>query len=107
MLIIQQDNVYAHEVTLHELNVLHDGSDLNGPLRLCMKVFTPRFVTRYTTLRDQITRLNLSGDGDEVQAAYSENTSAGTQSEQREYSRNLPASRSDIFGRYGGPACGS
>ena len=56
--------MYTHEVTLHELNVIHDGSDLNGPLRLRLKVFAPRFVTRYTTLRDQIARLNLT-DGDD------------------------------------------
>ena len=44
--------------------MIHDGSDLSGPLRLRLKVFSPRFVTRYTTLRDQIARLNLTGDGD-------------------------------------------
>ncbi len=56
--------MYTHEVTLHELNVIHDGSDLNGPLRLRLKVFTPRFVARYTTLRDQIARLSVT-DGDD------------------------------------------
>ncbi|RPD65967.1 hypothetical protein L226DRAFT_184677 [Lentinus tigrinus ALCF2SS1-7] len=63
-LCISEDNVYTHEVTLHELNVIHDGSDLNGPLRLRLKVYMPRFVTRYTSLRDQIARLNLT-DGDD------------------------------------------
>ncbi|RDX48304.1 hypothetical protein OH76DRAFT_1404880 [Lentinus brumalis] len=63
-LCISEDNVYTHEVTLHELNVIHDGSDLNGPLRLRLKVFTPRFVARYTTLRDQIARLSVT-DGDD------------------------------------------
>ncbi|KAI0747957.1 hypothetical protein C8Q80DRAFT_1353850 [Daedaleopsis nitida] len=61
---ISEDNVYTHEVTLHELNVIHDDSDLGGPLRLRLKVFSPRFVTRYTTLRDQIARLNMTGNGD-------------------------------------------
>ncbi|KAI0646894.1 hypothetical protein C8Q79DRAFT_956855 [Trametes meyenii] len=64
-LTISEDNVYAHEVTLHELNVLHDGSDLHGPLRLRLKVLTPRFVTRYHVLREQIARLNLTADGEE------------------------------------------
>ncbi|KAI0336358.1 hypothetical protein GY45DRAFT_1332969 [Cubamyces sp. BRFM 1775] len=63
-LAISEDNVYAHEVTLHELNVIHDGSDLQGPLRLKLKMNSPRFVTRYHHLRDQISRLNLS-EGDE------------------------------------------
>ncbi|KAI0721604.1 hypothetical protein C8T65DRAFT_630539 [Cerioporus squamosus] len=69
-LCISEDNVYTHEVTLHELNVIHDGSDLNGPLRLRLKVFTPRFVARYTTLRDQIARLSVAdGDDSHVDAA--------------------------------------
>ena len=59
-----QDNVYTHEVTLHELNVIHDGSDLSGPLRLRLKVFSPRFATRYSMLRDQVSRLNLVEGGD-------------------------------------------
>ncbi|KAH9854062.1 hypothetical protein C2E23DRAFT_867571 [Lenzites betulinus] len=64
-LAISEDNVYAHEVTLHELDVIHDGSDLHGPLRLKLKLVAPRFVTRYHLLRDQIARLNLTADGDE------------------------------------------
>ncbi|KAI0670545.1 hypothetical protein C8Q78DRAFT_1036777 [Trametes maxima] len=64
-LAVSEDNVYAHEVTLHELNVLHDGSDLHGPLRLKLKVYTPRFVTRYHILREQIARLNITADGDD------------------------------------------
>ncbi|KAM5539044.1 hypothetical protein V8D89_007267 [Ganoderma adspersum] len=61
---IPEDNIYTHEVTLHELNVIHDGSDLGGPLRLRLKVFTPRFVARYNMLRDQISRLNFVEDGE-------------------------------------------
>ncbi|KAI9064258.1 hypothetical protein FKP32DRAFT_1675781 [Trametes sanguinea] len=65
-LAISEDNLYAHEVTLHELNVIHDGSDLQGPLRLRLKLVSPRFVTRYHILRDQIARFTLTTDGDEV-----------------------------------------
>ena len=54
--------MYAHEVTLHELDVIHDGSDLRGPMRLRLKLFTPRFVTRYSALRDQIARLNVDDE---------------------------------------------
>ncbi|KAH9842338.1 uncharacterized protein C8Q71DRAFT_689185, partial [Rhodofomes roseus] len=53
------DNVHVHEVTLHDLNVLHDGADLTGPLRLELRVM-PRFISRYNALRDQIARLDLA-----------------------------------------------
>lgn len=49
-----------HEVTLHDLNVLHDGADLPGPLRLELRLTSPRFITRYLALRDQIARLDLA-----------------------------------------------
>ncbi|OSD02908.1 hypothetical protein PYCCODRAFT_1467582 [Trametes coccinea BRFM310] len=65
-LAVSEDNLYAHEVTLHELNVIHDGSDLQGPLRLRLKLVSPRFVTRYHLLRDQIARFHLTTDGEEV-----------------------------------------
>jgi hypothetical protein len=58
--ILFQDNAHAREVTLHDLNVLHDGSDLSGPLRLRLHVVVPRFILRYHMLRDQIARLNLA-----------------------------------------------
>lgn len=51
---------------MHELDVIHGGSDLHGPLRLKLKFVAPRFVTRYHLLRDQISRLNLTADGDEL-----------------------------------------
>ncbi|KZT03500.1 uncharacterized protein LAESUDRAFT_659665, partial [Laetiporus sulphureus 93-53] len=54
------DNMYMHEVTLHDLNVLHDGADLPGPLRLELRLVSPRFITRYHALRDQIARLELT-----------------------------------------------
>ena len=60
-----QDNAHAREVTLHDLNVLHDGSDLVGPLRLQLHVVVPRFILRYHMLRDQIARLNLAAEGGE------------------------------------------
>ena len=57
--------MHAREVTLHDLNVIHDGSDLQGPLRIHLHVSVPRFIFRYHTLRDQIARLNLAAEGDE------------------------------------------
>lgn len=60
-----QDNAHTHEVTLHELNVIHDGSDLQGPLRLRLYATSPRFYTRYTALREQIAGLHLVEDDDD------------------------------------------
>ncbi|ETW85679.1 hypothetical protein HETIRDRAFT_457448 [Heterobasidion irregulare TC 32-1] len=65
-LVISEDNIYAREVTLHDLNVLHDGSDLSGPLRLRLLSVVPRFIDRYRSLKDQIDRLNLADDSDHV-----------------------------------------
>ncbi|KAJ7090222.1 hypothetical protein B0H15DRAFT_253542 [Mycena belliarum] len=64
-LVISEDNVYAREVTLHDLNVLHDGSDIAGPLRLRLKATVPRFILRYHLLQDQVARFHLLSTGDE------------------------------------------
>lgn len=50
---------------MHDLNAIHDGIGLTGPLRVTLQSVVPRFITRYNVLRDQITRLTLSGDADE------------------------------------------
>ncbi|KAL0947323.1 hypothetical protein HGRIS_013442 [Hohenbuehelia grisea] len=57
--VISEDNVYAREVTLHELNVLHDAHRFGGPLRLRLRTVHPRFITRYHWLQDNIGRLHL------------------------------------------------
>ncbi|EMD38587.1 hypothetical protein CERSUDRAFT_113770 [Gelatoporia subvermispora B] len=70
-LAITEDNVHAHEVTLHDINVIHDGSDLHGPLRLQLRAVFPRFITRYHALRDQIARLDIAGiDGTSYPEQY-------------------------------------
>ncbi|KAH8107161.1 hypothetical protein BXZ70DRAFT_916659 [Cristinia sonorae] len=61
-LTISEDNVHASEVTIHELNVLHDASGLQGPLRMRLYALTPRFISRYYTLREQLTRLHIVGE---------------------------------------------
>ncbi|GJE86972.1 hypothetical protein PsYK624_030550 [Phanerochaete sordida] len=55
---ITEDNIHTGEVTIHELNILHDGIDLTGPLRLRLSA-VPRFITRYHALRDQVAQLSL------------------------------------------------
>lgn len=57
-----QDNKYASEVTLHELNIIHDVSEISGPLRLRLHTVTPRFILRYRQLQDQVARLQLGSD---------------------------------------------
>ena len=58
-------------MTFHDLNVIHDGIDLRGPLRLRLSSSSPRFITRYNALREQISSLTL-GLEDEVEASYAE-----------------------------------
>ncbi|KAK0197574.1 hypothetical protein F5146DRAFT_52264 [Armillaria mellea] len=61
-LVISEDNKYASEVTLHELNIIHDVSEISGPLRLRLHTVTPRFILRYRQLQDQVARLQLGTD---------------------------------------------
>ncbi|KAG1749097.1 uncharacterized protein EDB91DRAFT_1244889 [Suillus paluster] len=57
---IFEDNLYAQEISLHDLNVLHDGSDFAGPLRIHLRSTIPRFILRYRLLQEQISRLDLA-----------------------------------------------
>jgi hypothetical protein len=61
-----QDNIYAREVTLHDLNVLHDGSDFSGPLRLHLRFVVPRFILRYHSLQDQVALQNTAPESAEL-----------------------------------------
>ncbi|EPQ58251.1 hypothetical protein GLOTRDRAFT_136999 [Gloeophyllum trabeum ATCC 11539] len=58
-LVISEDNVFAREISLHDLNALHDGFGLAGPLRLRLSFSAPRFILRYHELREQLGRLNI------------------------------------------------
>lgn len=58
-LIISEDNVHAREISLHDLNVLHHGLDMIGPLRLRLRTVLPRFINRYRSLQSQVTRLDV------------------------------------------------
>ncbi|KAG2041542.1 hypothetical protein BDR03DRAFT_1077217 [Suillus americanus] len=64
-LAVLEDNVYAQEISLHDLNVLHDGSDFTGPLRVHLRSAVPRFILRYRLLQEQISRLDLAAGVDE------------------------------------------
>ncbi|KZT26339.1 hypothetical protein NEOLEDRAFT_1132385 [Neolentinus lepideus HHB14362 ss-1] len=61
-LVISEDNVFARDISLHDLNVLHDGFGLAGPLRLRLSFISPRFITRYHELRQQLGQLTVTGD---------------------------------------------
>lgn len=75
-LTISEDNIYAREYSLHDLNVLYDGSDFAGPLRLRLTASIPRFIYRYCAIQEQIQRLDLavgaSGDKQHDDQAYTE-----------------------------------
>lgn len=62
MLIFMQDNVHSREISLHDLNILHDGSDFAGPLRLLLRAIVPRFIIRYYALQEQVQRLNVAAE---------------------------------------------
>ncbi|KAF7964676.1 hypothetical protein HWV62_4205, partial [Athelia sp. TMB] len=64
-LVITEDNAYAREVSLHDLEYLHAGCDISGPLRLRLHLSHPRFFNRYQSLRDQIDRLNIAREASE------------------------------------------
>ena len=65
--------MYAREVTLHDLNVLHDVSGIEGLLRMRLYTSTPRFITRYQYLQDEVSRLNLEpATGDSALEANTE-----------------------------------
>lgn len=53
--------MHAREISLHDLNVLHHGLDLIGPLRLRLRTVLPRFINRYRSLQSQVTRLDVVG----------------------------------------------
>ncbi|KAF7322683.1 hypothetical protein HMN09_00047100 [Mycena chlorophos] len=59
-LTISEDNIYAREVSLHDLNVLHDASNISGPLRLRLNPVSPRFIVRYHALQAHIARLTMA-----------------------------------------------
>jgi hypothetical protein len=59
-LVVSEDNVHAREISLHDLNVLHHGLELIGPLRLRLRTVLPRFINRYRSLQSQVTRLDVA-----------------------------------------------
>ena len=77
ILIPLQDNIHAREVTLHDLNVLHDGAELSGPLRLHLQNINPRFIHRYHLLRDQLARSTLAADPETEDKPLNENEYEG------------------------------
>jgi hypothetical protein len=54
--------VHSREISLHDLNILHDGL---GPLRLLLRAVVPRFIIQYYELQESIQRLNATATGEE------------------------------------------
>ncbi|KAJ7043263.1 hypothetical protein C8F04DRAFT_1390094 [Mycena alexandri] len=92
-LVISEDNVYAREVTLHDLNVLHDGTDVSGPLRLRLRSVIPRFIHRYHQLQAQVSRLNLVAAGDEQEPVTDSTERAPNPSESNQQDQDEPQAK--------------
>ncbi|KAF9228784.1 hypothetical protein BS17DRAFT_812737 [Gyrodon lividus] len=92
-LIVSEDNVHSRDLSLHDLNVLHDGSDFAGPLRLHLRACVPRFIVRYYTLQEQVQRLNLATETGEGELYEEGHTEGGEQPQhdQVEEGSHVPA----------------
>ncbi|EIW85371.1 hypothetical protein CONPUDRAFT_135136 [Coniophora puteana RWD-64-598 SS2] len=69
---VSEDNVYIREITLHDLNILHDFRDGNEGELLHIHLRAapgPRFVARYHALREQVARLGLEAETEVENAA--------------------------------------
>lgn len=69
-----KDNIDAREVSLHDLNVLHDGLNNSGPLRLRLETAGPRFIVQYRMLREHVTQLSISEANDHDLESLGENS---------------------------------
>ncbi|GAW00035.1 kinase-like protein [Lentinula edodes] len=87
-LTISEDNIFARETSIHDLNVLHDGSNFSGPLRLRLQSVNPRFIIRYRILQEQVMRLNLA-DADEEYNAEELNESSLQETTEQEHGPDL------------------
>ncbi|KAF5387157.1 hypothetical protein D9615_001691 [Tricholomella constricta] len=90
-LVMSEDYTFAHELSLHDLNVLHDGLNKPGPLRLRLRTLSPRFIDRYHLLQEQIASFQVTDAKDAVvepsaEDIQNEDTSSDTQPQlEREY----------------------
>ncbi|KAF8636644.1 hypothetical protein AX17_003452 [Amanita inopinata Kibby_2008] len=73
-LVMPEDNCYAREVSLHDLNMLHDAYDLRGPLRLRLRLDAPRFIIRYQRLQEGVAQLTIENPPEEQARLVSEET---------------------------------
>ncbi|KAF8797850.1 hypothetical protein BYT27DRAFT_7203535 [Phlegmacium glaucopus] len=99
-LTITEDNIYAREISLHDLNILHDALGFSGPLRMRLNFTTPRFIVRYHALQDQISRLhleqpNLPQAGEEVPEKNEEHSAIGENPENEQDNENEPKTEQD------------
>lgn len=59
--------MHSRDISLHDLHVLHDGSDFSGSLRILLRASVPRFIVRYYALQEQVQRLDLAVETGEVE----------------------------------------
>ncbi|PPQ63208.1 hypothetical protein CVT24_005753 [Panaeolus cyanescens] len=53
---ISEDNIYSREISLHDLNVLHDAAGLPGSLHIQTTTSSPRFIVQYHRMQESIHR---------------------------------------------------
>ncbi|PFH49101.1 hypothetical protein AMATHDRAFT_48975 [Amanita thiersii Skay4041] len=72
-LVMPEDNCYAREVSLHDLNMLHDGQGLSGLLRLRLRLDVPRFIIRFQQLHERVARLAMENTEENAQTVLPAN----------------------------------
>ena len=60
-----QDNKYASELSIAELDLLHDHNDTEGPLRLELKINSNRFILRYRAMMARLEKEVEESEGDD------------------------------------------
>ncbi|KAM6500699.1 hypothetical protein JOM56_003713 [Amanita muscaria] len=58
-LVMPEDNCYVRGISLHDINILHDSYGLSGPLRLRLRLESPRFIILYQRLQDRTAQLSV------------------------------------------------
>lgn len=62
--VLVQDNVFSREVSLNDLNTLHIGCELEGPLAFRLDQNSPRFITRYRAILAELHRVSSAQDAE-------------------------------------------
>ncbi|KAF9513238.1 hypothetical protein BS47DRAFT_1296575, partial [Hydnum rufescens UP504] len=59
------DNIYARDISLYDLNVLHVGCEIEGYLTLRINQLSPRFITRYNAIVAEMAKVASESEEDQ------------------------------------------